>query len=61
GTLEAALEARYAGWKSGLGADILDGTHSLQSLATHVEAAGVSPQPVSGQQEILEAIINRFV
>ena len=61
GTLEAALDERYEGWKSGLGMDILNGTHDLESLAAHVEDAGLNPQPVSGRQEILEAVINRFV
>ena len=61
GNLEAVLEERYAGWKSGLGGEILDGTHNLESLAAHVEDAGLDPQPASGRQEILEAIINRFV
>ena len=61
GTLESALDERYAGWKSSLGTGILDGSHSLDSLAAHVEDTGLNPQPVSGRQEILEAIVNRFV
>lgn len=61
GNLETALEERYAGWKSGRGSDILNGTHDLESLFAPVEEAGLNPQLVSGRQEILEAIINRFV
>ena len=60
GSMEAALNERYAGWKSCLGTGILDGSHSLDSLAAHVEDSGLDPQPVSGRQEILEAIVNRF-
>ena len=40
---------------------ILNGTHDLESLAAHVQDTGLKPQPVSGRQEILEAVINRFV
>ena len=60
GSMEAALNERYAGWKSSLGTGILDGSHSLDSLAAHVEDSGLDPQPVSGRQEILEAVVNRF-
>ena len=60
GSMEAALDERYAGWKSSLGTGILDGSHSLDSLAAHVEDSGLDPQPVSGRQEILEAVVNRF-
>ena len=61
GSLETALDERYGGWKAGHGAGILDGSHSLDSLAAHVEDSGLDPQPVSGRQEILEAIVNRYV
>ena len=43
GSLETVLEERYADWKSGLGPDILDVTHNLESLATHVENTGLGP------------------
>lgn len=43
GNLETVLEERYADWKSGIGPDILDVTHNLESLATHVENTGLDP------------------
>jgi len=61
GSLESFLDKRYGGWRAGLGAEIRSGSHSLESLAAHVEDKSIDPQPVSGHQEILESIINRFV
>ncbi len=60
GSLEAAREARYAGWN----------TPASQGLATQatleqcedcVRADNINPEPRSGQQERLENIVNRFV
>ncbi|WP_052668689.1 xylose isomerase [Nitriliruptor alkaliphilus] len=57
--LEAARDARYAGWGEGLGAQILDGKHSLADLEEQVASGGLDPQPVSGGQERLENLVNR--
>ena len=59
GKLEAARAARYAGWdrpeaQAMLGSD-------LESVAADVLARGLDPQPVSGRQERLENLVNRFV
>jgi len=59
GLLESARAARYAGWDTPEGAALL--TQSLEDIAAHVEAQGLSPEPVSGQQERLENLINRYV
>jgi xylose isomerase len=59
GRLEAIREARYAGWSDGLGADILDGQLSLADLEARVASGEVDPQPVSGEQERLENLVNR--
>jgi len=59
GALEAAREARYAGWDTAEGKALL--TQSLEDIAAKVEADGLSPQPRSGRQERLENIVNRFV
>ena len=61
GTLGRFVEDRYAGWDGALGRSILDGEQSLESLAAHVDEKGVDPQPVSGRQEWLETVLNRFV
>ena len=61
GGLEDALSKRYAGWSAQMGTDILNGKHTLESLASLVEDKAIEPQPVSGGQEKLEGIVNRFV
>ncbi|CTQ49054.1 xylose isomerase [Jannaschia donghaensis] len=57
GELEAARNARYAGWDAQ--GDLL--TSDLGSIAARVQAQGINPDPVSGRQERLENILNRYV
>mgnify|MGYP001812113383 FL=1 len=59
GALEAARDARYAGWQGALGSDILAGNLSLADLEARVVAGEIDPTPVSGGQERLENLINR--
>lgn len=61
GTLGAMVEARYAGWSSELGRDILAGGVSLADLAARVESGEIDPAPVSGQQELYENVANRHI
>ena len=49
GTLERHRAARYAGWDSGLGADIASGGLSLEDLASRVESDGMDPRPAIGR------------
>ena len=60
GRLKAAVDARYAGWNSEHGQAVLAGRVSLTELADQVLAANVDVQPVSGRQEALENLVNRF-
>jgi len=60
GELARSLAERYAGWKGRLGRDILAGRRSLEQLAVLVEQHDLEPQPRSGRQERLEALINRY-
>jgi xylose isomerase len=60
GTLDRFVAERYAGWRTGMGADILSGKLSLAELAQLAHDAP-APQPRSGRQEALENLINRFV
>ena len=60
GTFDAFTEQRYAGWRGGLGAEILGGKLSLADIAARA-ADAPTPQPVSGRQEYLENLVNRFV
>ena len=59
--LSAHVEDRYAGWDGKLGRDILSGKQSLTQLAALVEKKKLDPQPRSGQQEKLEALVNRYI
>ena len=61
GVLPTLKDARYAGWSQDLGRAILNGRQSLGSLAALVEKDGIDPKPVSGQQERLENLVNRYV
>jgi len=61
GNLASMKDARYAGWDGELGTAILGGGLSLADLAARVEAGEIDPQPVSGQQELYENVVNRAV
>jgi xylose isomerase len=60
GRLKAALEARYAGWVTPAGQDILAGRVPLDQLADRVLAGNTDVAPLSGRQEFLENLVNRF-
>lgn len=51
---------RYASFKSGKGADFAAGKLSLQDLAA-IGAAGGELAPISGKQELFEALINQYI
>jgi len=61
GRLASLRDARYAGWDGPLGASILSGEASLDSLAASVAAGDIDPLPVSGRQESLEAVVNQHI
>ena len=61
GRLDGHVGARYQGWDGQLGRRILTGEASLDGLADDVATAGIAPQPRSGQQELLENLVNRYV
>jgi xylose isomerase len=61
GRLAAFVEQRYAGWDGALGREILAGRHDLHSLSERVRDGGFDPQPVSGRQEWLENLVNRYL
>ncbi len=60
GSLAKIVQDRYAGWRTALGTEILAGTSSLEALSSHVLAKDTDPDPVSGRQEYLENLVNRF-
>jgi len=60
GRLEAAVDSRYAGWDAPQGQSILHGKRTLAELADQVLATNADTAPVSGRQEVLENLVNRF-
>jgi xylose isomerase len=61
GALAEQLRQRYSGWEGKLGMGILRGKHSLDDLAALVDAKTLEPQPRSGRQEVLEALVNSYL
>ena len=59
--LEALRRERYAGWQRPEAQAMLADGASLAAIADDAEARGINPQPVSGRQEILENLVNRYV
>jgi len=61
GALAKQLAQRYAGWDGKLGKSILAGKSSLADLAALIEKSELEPQPRSGRQEVLEALVNTYL
>ncbi len=61
GALDQFVAGRYAGWDGALGKSILKGKRSLDDLAAWVHKGDVEPQPRSGKQEWLEALVNTYL
>lgn len=55
------ISERYAGWGQNFGQSVLNGQHSLESLASHTVSNNLQPKHVSGQQELLENKVNRVL
>ncbi|HYH93859.1 MAG TPA: xylose isomerase [Candidatus Saccharimonadales bacterium] len=60
-TLSSLVEQRYAGWSEGLGARIIAGDETLETLEAKVAAGEIDPAPVSGSQEQLENLVNQRI
>jgi xylose isomerase len=60
GALAERVAERYAGWDGKLGKKILAGKSSLAELAALVDKSAHEPQPRSGKQEQLEALVNTY-
>lgn len=54
-------QQRYAGWDQPFGQALLAGNYDLERLAQHALTESFDPQPVSGRQEMLEGLVNRFI
>jgi xylose isomerase len=60
-TLEDALRKRYAAWESPAAQKMLAGEVPLEAIEARVRDTSLNPEPVSGRQEFLENIVNRYV
>jgi xylose isomerase len=60
-TLAAPRKERYADWSNELGKAILSGAVTLADLERRVAAGEIDPRPRSGQQELLEGMVNRRI
>ncbi|APG46818.1 xylose isomerase [Phaeobacter porticola] len=60
-SLEAKRRDRYAGWTRAEAQAYLAEGATLDAIADQAEAKALNPQPVSGRQEQLETLVNRFV
>ncbi|MDR2523765.1 MAG: xylose isomerase [Synergistaceae bacterium] len=58
--LDDFLEKRYESWKTGVGAEIVQGKATLEGLAEYALAHD-SPKSESGRQELLESIVMRYL
>jgi len=61
GEIASLVEQRYSGWGSDRGQKILAGEVGLAELHADVLANNIDPTPVSGQQEMIENIVNRTI
>jgi len=61
GTLDSFCDDRYQGWQAEYYQQVLNGDVTLTQIAERVEQTDLNPSPVSGRQEYLENVINRFV
>ena len=61
GEIEGLLKQRYASWDSGIGAEIEAGKHGFASLEKYMLQKGDAASNISGRQELLENIVNRYV
>jgi xylose isomerase len=61
GKVQGAIDARYKGWNDGLGKEILDRKLDLAQISDRVLKQNINPKPRSGQQELLENQVNRYV
>ena len=59
GKLEAARDARYAGWDTDNGKALLGS--DLDLITAKVLNEGINPDPRSGRQEQLENLVNRYL
>ena len=58
GRIDAFVEKRYASFKEGIGADVVSGKATLESLSDYALSLNVVENKTSGAQEYLESVVN---
>lgn len=61
GALQQFIDARYASWSTGIGADIEAGNVGFAELETYMLEKGEADANPSGRQELIEHVINRYM
>ena len=61
GLLKDIVKQRYASWDSGVGAEIENGKANFETLEKYMLAKGEADKNVSGRQEMIENLINRYL
>ncbi|MGY6708323.1 MAG: xylose isomerase [Rhizobiaceae bacterium] len=59
--LSKPLSSRYDGWQGAEAQAMLKGERTLEEISARVLKEGLDPKPVSGRQEWLENVVNRYV
>ncbi len=61
GVLRDFVKQRYASWDTGIGAEIEAGAARFEQLEAYMLKKGEAEKNVSGRQEMLENVINRYL
>jgi xylose isomerase len=61
GLLTDVVKKRYATWDTGVGAEVEAGKHDFASLEAYILKKGDADKNVSGRQELIENILNRYI
>lgn len=61
GVLANMLKERYSSWDTGIGKQIEEGAAKFEDLETYMLEKGDITKNVSGRQELLENIVNRYL
>jgi len=61
GVLADFVKTRYASWDAGVGAEIESGKATFETLEKYMLKKGEAEKNVSGRQEMLENIVNRYI
>src|SRR5207302_8515708 len=61
GVLRDVVKSRYASWDTGIGQKIESGSVGFTDLGKYMLEKGKAAPNVSGRQELIENIINRYL